>query len=123
MTEKSIELQLKELSTNELIELQKTITRTLDEREVGEDVIKEAVEYLYKISLMGMPRYTQLTLYLEKQGLRREAIARRVVDMWKKNPVIAQGGCPIGEQESPDNPIYPYVDGVRYPHICYMQKR
>ena len=122
MVEGNIEGQLKGLSTNELIELQKAITKTLDEREVSEDVIKGAIEYLYKIG-MSTPRYTQLTLYLEKQGLRREAIARMMVDMWKKNPFMAEGGCPIGEQESSDNPIYPYVEGVRYPQICYVHRR
>ena len=72
---------------------------------------------------MDTPRYTQLTLYLERQGLRREAIARRMVDIWKKNPRIAEGGCPIGEQESSENPIYPYVEGVRYYQICYLHRR
>lgn len=114
--------QLKELSTSELVELQNSITQILQEREVSEDVIKSAVEYLYKIQ-NGTVRYTDLTLYLEKQGLRREAIARRMVDMWRKNTNIAQGGCPIGEQESEENPIYPHVDNVRYPQICYLQKR
>ena len=122
MWKDGIESQLKELSTNDLIELQKAITKILDEREVSEEVIKEALDYLSKIGF-DTPRFTRLTLYLEKQGLRREAIARRVVAMWKKNPLIAQGGCPIGEQESNENPIYPYVDGVRYHLICYLQKR
>ncbi len=114
--------QLGELPTNELIELQKNITRILQEREVSEGAIKSAVEYLYSI-LPGSVRYTDLTLYLEKQGLKREAIARRMVDMWRKNTFIAEGGCPIGEQESPENPIYPYVDGVRWHNICYLKKR
>lgn len=43
--------------------------------------------------------------------------------MWSKNTNIAHGGCPIGEQESDENPIYPNVDGVKYPHICYLEKR
>lgn len=77
---------------------------------------------MYKLQ-NGTVRYTDLTLYLEKQGLKREAIARRTVDMWKKNPTIAHGGCPIGESESPENPIYPYVDGVKYHYICYLEKR
>lgn len=121
MVEISIVNQLKELSTNELIELQKSIARILDEREISEDVIKEAINYFYNIG-KSTPRYTALTLYLEKQGLRREAIARRVVDMWKKNPFIAQGGCPIGEVETPENPIYPRVDEVEYYQICYLQR-
>ena len=122
MAEGNIEGQLKDLSTNELIEIQKAITKILDAREVSEDVIKDAINYLTSIG-MSTPRYTQLTLYLEKQGLRREAIARRMVDMWKKNPVIAEGGCPIGEQESSGNPIYPYVEGIRYHQICYLHRR
>lgn len=117
MVEGSIEGQLKELSTNELIELRKTIAKILDEREVSEDVIKDAINYLGR----GV-RYTKLTLYLEKQGLRREAIARRIVDMWRKNPSIATGGCPIGETETSENPIYPYVDDVSYYQICYLQR-
>ena len=40
MVEGNIEGQLKGLSTNELIELQKSVTKILDEREVSEDVIK-----------------------------------------------------------------------------------
>lgn len=112
--------QLKELSTNELVDLQRDITKILQEREVSEDVIKSAIEYLAK---SGSDRYTDLTLYLEKQGLKRESIARRMVDMWKKDPFIASGGCPIGEQESPENPIYPYVDNVKYHNICYLKKR
>lgn len=115
MVERSIEGQLKELSTNELIELQKSIAKILDEREVSEDVIKEAISYLGA----GV-RYTKLTLYLEKQGLRREAIARRVVDMWRKNTSIATGGCPIGEVETPLNPIYPYIEETKYLQICYL---
>lgn len=122
MADKNIESQLKELSTNELIELQKSITRILDGRDVGEDVIKDAINYFYSIGIYG-PRYTQVTLYLEKQGLRREAIARRIIDMWRKDPFMAQGGCPIGEQESPENPIYPYIDETKYHHICYLQRR
>jgi hypothetical protein len=111
--------QLKDLTTVELVELQINITKILQEREVSEDTIKAAVEYLYGTS-RGSVRYTDLTLYLEKQGLRRESIARRVVDMWRKNPRIAHGGCPIGESESDENPIYPHVDNTRYPHICYL---
>jgi hypothetical protein len=117
-----IDEQLKDLSTSELVELQNSITRILQEREVSENVIKDAVEYLYKLQ-NGTVRYTELTLYLEKQGLRRESIGRRVVDMWKKYPGFAHGGCPIGESECSENPIYPNVDGVRYPHICYLEKR
>lgn len=117
-----IDDQLKDLSTVELVELQRDITGILQEREVGEDVLKSAIEYLYKLQ-NGTVRYTDLTLYLEKQGLKRESIARRMVEMWKKNPTIAHGGCPIGESESPENPIYPYVDGVKYHYICYLEKR
>jgi hypothetical protein len=114
--------QLKDLSTVELVELQKGITLILQEREVSEDVIRSAIGYLYGIS-RGSVRYTDLTLYLEKQGLKRESIARRVVDMWRKNPYIAEGGCPIGEQESEENPIYPHVDNVKWHNICYMRPR
>lgn len=122
MENKEIGEQLKELSTNELVGLQRNITQILQEREVSEDVIKSAVEYLYEIQ-NGSVRYTDLTLYLEKQGLRRESIARRMVYMWRKNTSIADGGCPIGEQESDKNPIYPHVDNVRYHQICYLKKR
>jgi hypothetical protein len=118
----SFEEQLKDLSTVDLIELQNSITRILQEREVSEDVIKSTIEYLSNIS-RGSVRYTDLTLYLEKRGFKREAIARRVVDMWRKNTNLADGGCPIGEQESDENPIYPYVDNTRYHMICYLQKR
>jgi hypothetical protein len=117
-----IDEQLKDLSTSELVELQKSITEILQEREVSENVIKDAVDYLYQLQ-NGTVRYTDLTLYLEKQGLKREAIARRIVDMWKMDPAMTHGGCPIGEQESSENPIYPYVDGVKYHYICYIQKR
>lgn len=114
--------QLKDLSTNELIEIQKSIKRIIEEREVSEDVIKRAIEYLDSIT-RGSVRYTDLTLYLEKQGLKRESISRRIVDMWRKNTDIAEGGCPIGEQESDENPIYPYVDNMKYNMICYLKKR
>lgn len=117
-----IKEQLEELSTVELIELQNDITRIVQEREVGEDVIKNAIDYLSDIS-RGSVRYTDLTLYLEKRGLRRESIARRLVDMWRKNTNIGEGGCPIGEQESEENPIYPYVDNMRWNNICYLKKR
>jgi hypothetical protein len=113
--------QLKELSTNELVELQKNITRILQEREVSEDIIKDAYDHLYNTK--GYVRYTDLTLYLEKQGLKRESIARRIVDMWRNDPFMAEGGCPIGEQESVENPIYPYVDNMKYHNICYLKKR
>jgi hypothetical protein len=117
-----IDDQLKDLSTNELIEMQKSITRIIEEREVSESVIKAAIEYLDSLT-RGSVRYTDLTLYLEKQGLKRESIARRIVDMWRRNTNIAEGGCPIGEQESGENPIYPHVDNVRWHNICYMKKR
>ncbi len=117
-----IDEQLKDLSTVELIELQKSITRIIEGREVSEEVIKSAIEYLGSIT-RGSVRYTDLTLYLEKQGLKRESIARRVVDMWRKNSYMGEGGCPIGEQESEENPIYPYVDNVRWTNICYLKKR
>jgi len=117
-----IDEQLKDLSTVELIELQKSITRIIEGREVSEEVIKSAIEYLNSIT-RGSVRYTDLTLYLEKQGLKRESTARRVVDMWRKNSYMGEGGCPIGEQESEENPIYPYVDNVRWTNICYLKKR
>lgn len=41
--------------------------------------------------------------------------------MWRKNTDIAEGGCPIGEQESDENPIYPYVDNMKYNMICYLK--
>lgn len=53
--------QLKDLSTNELIEIQKSIKRIIEEREVSEDVIKRAIEYLDSIT-RGSVRYTDLTL-------------------------------------------------------------
>lgn len=55
--------------------------------------------------------------------MKREAIARRIVGMWKKYPGFAHGGCPIGEVESTENPIYPIYDGDRYPLICYLEPR
>ena len=114
--------QLKDLTTVELVELQINITKILQEREVSEDTIKSAIAYLDSIT-RGSVRYTDLTLYLEKQGLKRESIARRVVDMWRKNTSMGEGGCPIGEQESDENPIYPYVDNMKYNMICYLKKR
>lgn len=121
MTDKSIYDQLKDLSTNELVNLQKAITQTLEERDVSEDVIKEAVRYLKSIQPYGgSVRFTTLTLYLEKQEIRRESIARRLVNMWKKNHSMSQSGCPIGEQDSHENPIYPHAEGVIYNHICYI---
>lgn len=120
----NITQRLKELSTSELTELHKEITRILDEREVSEDVIRDAISYLADRDPLSIGiRYTKLTLHLEKHGLRREAIARRIVDMWKKNPSIAEGGCPIGEEETAGHPIYPHVDEVRYYQICYLKKR
>lgn len=122
MVNMGIDEQLEDLSTNELIELQKSIKRIVEEREVSEDVIKGAIEYLDNIT-RGSVRYTDLTLYLEKQGLKRESIARRIVDMWRKNTSMGEGGCPIGEKESDENPIYPHVDNMKYNMICYLKKR
>jgi hypothetical protein len=102
--------------------LQKSITRIIEGRGVSEEVIKGAIEYLDSIT-RGAVRYTDLTLYLEKHGLKRESIARRVIDMWRKNTSMGEGGCPIGEQESDENPIYPYVDNMKYNMICYLKKR
>lgn len=78
-----IDEQLVDLSTNELIELQNSITRILQEREISEDVIKYTIEYLDSVTRDSV-RYTDLTLCLERRGFRREAIARRVVNMWRK---------------------------------------
>ncbi len=114
--------QLEELPTVELIKLQNSITRILQEREVSEDVIRSTIEHFDDIK-RGSTRYTDLTLYLEKRGFKREAIARRLVNMWRRNTSIAEGGCPIGEEESEENPIHPHVDNVDYYQICYLRKR
>jgi len=117
-----IKEKLKELTDSELLELQYDIKHILEERGVSEDVIKETVGKLYE-KIGGSLRYTDLTLYLEKAGFKREAIAKRVVEMWKKYPHFAHGGCPIGEVESEEHPIYPTYEGVNYSLICYIEPR
>ncbi len=120
--EESIKAKLKELTDNELVELQYAIKHILEERGVSESVLKEAVEKLYKVS-GGLLRYTNVVLYLERAGYKRESIAKRVIDMWKKYPFFAESGSPIGEVESDENPIYPIHEGIRYHLICYLRPR
>ena len=120
--EESIKARLGELSDSELLELQYAIKHTLDERGVSEEVIKSAVEKLYG-QHGGLLRYTDLVEYLEGAGFKREAINKRIVEMWKKYPHFAEGGCPIGEEETFERPIYPTYEGVRYGHICYVRPR
>lgn len=117
-----IKEKLKELTDSELLELQYAIKHILEERGISEDVIKETIGKLYE-KKGGSLRYTDITLYLEKAGFKREAIAKRVIEMGKKYPHFAHGGCPIGEVESEENPIYPTYEGVRYSHICYIEPR
>lgn len=114
--------RLKELTDSELVEIQYAIKHILEEREVSEELIKETIEYLYSKESITL-RYTDLTLYLEKVGLKREAIAKRVIEMWKKYPRFAESGCPIGEEASDENPIYPIYEGNRYHLICYIRPR
>lgn len=122
--EESIKAKLKELADNELVELQYTIKHILEEREVSEDLIKETVEYLYSKKGTALSiRYTDLVIYLEKAGLKRDAIAKRVIDMWRKYPRFTESGCPIGETESDSHPIYPIYEGNRYQLICYLMPR
>lgn len=120
--EESIMTKLGELSENELLDIQNAIRQILEDREISEDTIKSTVEYLYK-KYSGNFRYTELVLYLEKSGFRRDAINKVVVKMWKKYPYFAHGGCPIGEEETLEHPIYPIYEGVRYNLICYIGPR
>lgn len=116
--------RLKELADSELVELQYTIKHILEEREVSEELIKETIEHLYSKKGTALSiRYTDLALYLEKAGLKREAIAKRVIEMWRKYPYFAESGCPIGEIESESHPIYPTYEGNRYHLICYLRPR
>jgi len=122
MLDEDIILKLNELNINDLVELQYAIKHILEEREVSEDVIKEALEFLYRKN-SGSVRFTQLTLYLEKTGLKRESISKKVIEMWKKYYQFAESGCPIGEEASDDNPIYPIYEGERFHHICYLKPK
>ena len=80
------------------------------------------MECLYRKS-SGSVRFTQLTLYLEKTGLKRESISKRVIQMWKKYHTFTDSGCPIGESMSNENPIYPIYEGTIYHQICYLKPR
>lgn len=117
--EESIMEKLGELPDSELLELQYAIKNILDERGISEEAIISAVEKLYG-QHGGLLRYTDLVMYLEGAGFKREAINKRIVEMAQKYPNFAHGGCPIGEEETPDHPIYPTYEGVRYAHICYI---
>lgn len=122
--EESIKAKLKELTNSELVKLQYAIKRILEEREVSEELIKETIEYLYAKEGTALSiRYTDLTLYIEKAGLKREAIAKRIIEMWRKYPHFAESGCTIGEVESESHPIYPIYEENRYRLICYLRPR
>jgi hypothetical protein len=112
---------LNELGTTDLVDLQNIIKHILNDREVTDNTIIEAVKLLCRGTTSYSIRYTILLLYLESHGLRREAIDERIIKMWRKNTSIATGGSPIGETETPDNPIYPRYLNERYYQICYLQ--
>ena len=120
--EESIKARLGELPDSELLELQYAIKHILDERGISEEAIISAVEKLYG-QHGGLVRYTDLVIYLEGAGFKREAINKRIVEMVKKYPHFAHGGCPIGEEETLERPIYPTYEGVRYANICYVKPK
>lgn len=119
---------LNKMQSSELVDIQYIIDEILYDREVDENTIIEAVRYLCSKSESDSIRYTKLTLYLEGAGFKRDAIGRRFVMMWKKalnnkNILIAEGGSPIGESDTEENPIYPRYEGERYHQICYVRCR
>lgn len=120
--EESIMAKLGELSDSDLLDIQYAIKHILEDREISEDTIKKAVDYLYK-KCSGQFRYTDLVMYLEETGFKREAINKVIIKMWKKYPFFAHGGCPIGEEDTLERPIYPTYEGIKYSNICYLEPR
>jgi len=120
--EEYIMAKLSELSDSELLDIQQTIKHILEDREISEETVKSTVDLLYK-KHSGNLRYTELVIYLEKAGFKRESISKVVIKMWKKYPFFAHGGCPIGEEDTLEHPIYPTYEGIKYNQICYIQPR
>ena len=81
--EESIRVKLGELSDSDLLELQPAIKHTLEERGASEEVIKSAVEKLSE-QHRGSVRYTDLVVYLESAGFKRDAINKKIIEMRNK---------------------------------------
>ena len=120
--EESIRVKLGELSDSDLLELQHAIKHTLEERGASEEVIKSAVEKLSE-QHRGSVRYTDLVVYLESAGFKRDAINKKIIEMRNKYFYFDESGCPIGEIDTPERPIYPTYEGVRHADICYVKPR
>lgn len=113
-------MDLKTLNDWELISIQQDIRSILRNRKISEESVLKTLKNI-KSSNFGTCRFTKLTLALEKEGFPRDAIANRVIDMVNSGVIENESGCPIGEADSEDNPIYPLVEGKRYIHVCYLK--
>ena len=112
--------KLQELSNLNLVEIQLEIRKIIRSREVDESVVFLILEK--SDQCLGKIRFTHLTKMLEKEGFSRESISERVVNMIDNGSLKYGYGSPIGETDSEDNPIYPYIEGKQYRHICYVGK-
>lgn len=83
--DKDIIDELESFSNLELFWIYYDIKHVLEDKELSDDTVLNTVKELIKGSPINSILYDKLTLYLEKQGYKRETISKKVLDLIRKD--------------------------------------
>lgn len=114
--EKNVVSEIKEINDiNTLKTLKNEITQRLSQRILDDEDVIHTIKHVKKeieSDMFTSQSYTTVMKYLKSKGFKRENIDRKIVEMADKGIIAHYGGQPLGT-ETPENPFYPEIDGVK----------
>lgn len=123
--EKNIVSEIKEINDiNTLKTLKNEITQRLSQRVPDDEDVIHTIKHVKKEiePMFTSQSYTTVMKYLKSKGFKRENIDRKIIEMADKGIIVPYGGQPLGK-ETPENPFYPEIGGVKKYHLNRLMIR
>lgn len=118
----NIKESLNMFDSTELIDLRDHITHNISNAMIKDEDIIKAYDYIHKRGTYTSVTYNELYKHLHSQGVKKEFLDIKLVQMIKDRKLRQRDGCPLSWVDTPENPIYPEVKGEKYRHLCYLVK-
>lgn len=118
----NIKQSLDMFDSTELIDLRDDITNKISNKMIKDDDILKAFDYIEKKGQYTHITYKELYKYMYSQGVKKEYLDIKLIQMYKEHKIRQVDGCPLGWEHTTENPIYPEVKGEKYLYFCYLAK-
>lgn len=124
--EKNVVSEIKEINDIKTLKtLKDEITQRLSQRIPDDEDVIHTIKHVKKeieSDMFTSQSYTTVMKYLKSKGFKRENIDRKIVEMADKGIIAPYDGQPLGT-ETPENPFYPEIDGVKKYHLSRLMIR